>query len=848
LLTWTSLNDTATAYALVGTSPGGPYTMRFTASSPPVTYAASDMCHAPANETGITSYLFPGWFHTVEITGLQPGSVWYAVYGQDGGELAPELSFRTRPTPGPDVVTKFAAFGDSATYPVFPGTVTTVDLVLAVDASEEGPLHFTSVIGDLGYAEGSTVVWALWTAMMWPVASAMPFLVTVGNHETNTGYCSPAASTIAQQSGWPGPAAGVNPYGDDSGGEGAVPTFARYRAPPSSRGQGVLWYSVDVGSVHYALVSSEHDYTAGSAQRLWLEADLASVNRTVTPWLVVALHRPTYNGYNDSDWTIGVAAVAQLEGLFLNASVDLVLAGHYHNYLRTASMARFAVDPTGAAPVYVTVGTGGATYHVEEVRSDARAWTVATDAEWGFGVVEAFNRTALRWTFRTNVNGGAVRDEAWILRPQRAAAGAAAPAVDPFAPEQVHLTLHPDADTLVVTWTSFETVAGVALVQYGDSPSALNTTAVGTAWVYAVDTCPANSTRAMHTATLRAPRGRATWYRVSGNNGSTWSTVLGPTAAPSAAADGSISLSVFGDLGVDTAPAPNAVPALANDTVEGLHVAVVHYGDSCYNCDDQCGAVGDGFLRAVQSYASRTPVAWGPGNHETGPAYGYSEYLNRLASGQAALAAASGSNSTRWYAFTLPGVAFFVIDTDAWIYPEVWQLAQPQWEWLQSALQRIDRTATPWVVVAGHRAMYCTKTDDGECNSEAQTLRYGMLEQFWGLEALLVDAGVDLYLAGHTHHVESTWPVREGVATQHDYINPRATVHVQSGIAGTGPGGDAFQVPQQEWERFRDLTLTPSYTRLTVHNDTHMTVTQLRAADRSVLDTFTIVQTAHGPF
>jgi hypothetical protein len=69
----------------------------------------------------------------------------------------------------------------------------------------------------------------------------------------------------------------------------------------------------------------------------------------------------------------------------------------------------------------------------------------------------------------------------------------------------------------------------------------------------------------------------------------------------------------------------------------------------------------------------------------------------------------------------------FSIDSDAWIYPLVYGLAQPQWEWLNQTLASVDRNVYPWIVGFSHRALYCTKTTDGECNSESQTLRYGFV-------------------------------------------------------------------------------------------------------------------------
>ncbi len=81
------------------------------------------------------------------------------------------------------------------------------------------------------------------------------------------------------------------------------------------------------------------------------------------------------------------------------------------------------------------------------------------------------------------------------------------------------------------------------------------------------------------------------------------------------------------------------------------------------------------------------------------------------------------------------------------------------------------------------------------------------------------------------------FPTAPSAATAHRFSSPVALA-----------GNDPFTVPQMEWEAFRDLTLTPSFGRLVLHNATHATYTQLRNADGSLLDGFTLVQAAHGPF
>ena len=41
-------------------------------------------------------------------------------------------------------------------------------------------------------------------------------------------------------------------------------------------------------------MSTEHDFSPGSRQYLWLENDLRHVNRSTSPWVVFAGHRAMY--------------------------------------------------------------------------------------------------------------------------------------------------------------------------------------------------------------------------------------------------------------------------------------------------------------------------------------------------------------------------------------------------------------------------------------------------------------------------------------------------------------------------------------------------------------------------
>ena len=57
---------------------------------------------------------------------------------------------------------------------------------------------------------------------------------------------------------------------------------------------GVNRYSFDYASVHFIMMSTEHNFTQGSRQYEWMEQDLKNVNHSLTPWVVMAGHRAMY--------------------------------------------------------------------------------------------------------------------------------------------------------------------------------------------------------------------------------------------------------------------------------------------------------------------------------------------------------------------------------------------------------------------------------------------------------------------------------------------------------------------------------------------------------------------------
>ncbi|KAF8857110.1 Metallo-dependent phosphatase [Acephala macrosclerotiorum] len=127
-----------------------------------------------------------------------------------------------------------------------------------------------------------------------------------------------------------------------------------------SNGVGNFWYSYDYGMAHFVHIDTETDLGNGligpdegspeygspfggyNQQITWLDNDLASANRTLTPWIVVFGHRGWYLSCSGS-----VCAPCQtaFENLFHMYSVDLYISGHSHVYERTAPIYNGIVDP-----------------------------------------------------------------------------------------------------------------------------------------------------------------------------------------------------------------------------------------------------------------------------------------------------------------------------------------------------------------------------------------------------------------------------------------------------------------------------------------------------------------------
>jgi hypothetical protein len=187
-------------------------------------------------------------------------------------------------------------------------------------------------------------------------------------------------------------------YGYDSGGECAVPMVHRFHSP--SNGNGLFWYSFDVGPLHIIYYSTEHDFRFTSPQYAWLEQDLRSVDRSRTPWVIVGSHRPMYASETDEPLDfIKIMLQFYLESLFYKYHVDVNLFAHKHSYERTCSMYQERCVSDGIT--HVLIGMAG--QDIDGGEYSGAEWSMYRDQEYGYSQIWA-NRTYLHFTYYHNDN------------------------------------------------------------------------------------------------------------------------------------------------------------------------------------------------------------------------------------------------------------------------------------------------------------------------------------------------------------------------------------------------------------------------------------------------------------
>ena len=200
--------------------------------------------------------------------------------------------------------------------------------------------------------------------------------------------------------------------------------------------------------------------TTLNAQTTWLSADLAAVNRTATPWIIVAGHRPWYVNYQNKSSAICTECKDVFEPIFLNYSVDLVLSGHIHAYQRNQPMFNYQVDPNGLqnprAPWYITNGAAGHYDGLDVLQRPFTNYTAfAQDETYGWSRLTFHNCSHLTHEFVVSANNS-VLDAATLWKNRTCAA---LPAGAPASSSPANLSSSPVSSSSANSRTSTPAVA-----------------------------------------------------------------------------------------------------------------------------------------------------------------------------------------------------------------------------------------------------------------------------------------------------------------------------------------------------------------------------------------------------
>jgi len=411
-----------------------------------------------------------------------------------------------------------------------------------------------------------------------------------------------------------------------------------------------------------------------------------------------------------------------------------------------------------------------------------------------------------------------------------------------YQPRHVHLSLGPSTSSLLVTWSTLDPTPNPTLLLTKNSKVVKYK---GSSKIF-IDGGKEKRKQWIHKVELDGLAGNTEYKYVVGSELG-WSDVFYTTTLPHGD-DWPLTLALYGDLGNENV---QSLPTIQRKAEEGVYQALIHVGDIAYDMYEQNGRVGDAFMEQIEPIASVIPYMTCPGNHENH--YNFSNYKARFNM------PGDTDNNNMFYSFNIANVHFVSVSTEYYYYLNYGhhQIAA-QYSWLKEDLAKANspkgRQAQPWVVVFGHRPMYCSgKSDHQACQHERT--RTGVTVgnhsiKYPGLEDLLYQHGVDLTFWAHEHNYERLWPTYNLTVyngTQAPYTDPGAPVHITTGSPGNREGRDPFLPEVNPWSAFRSTDY--GFTEMTVHNKSHVHIQQISTDQGGkVIDQLWIVKNKHGAY
>ncbi|KAL4862285.1 hypothetical protein BDV12DRAFT_190519 [Aspergillus spectabilis] len=339
------------------------------------------------------------------------------VYGEDGYTIKGDKAKRdTIPTINPALnhttIGRLASTVDDYEFIIHPG-----DFAYADD-------WFLSIGNIFDGLNAYQAILENFYTQLAPIAGRKPYMASPGNHEAacqeipfSTGLCPDGQKNFTdfmhrfgQTMPTSFPSISTNYTAQ------ILANQARELAQPP------FWYSFEYGMAHIVMINTETDFDdapsghGGSAglnggpfgttnqQVEFLHADLASVDRAITPWVIVAGHRPWY--------TAGLACKPcqeAFEDLFYTYGVDLGVFGHVHNAQRFLPVYDSVPDPVGMqdpkAPMYIVSGAAGNIEGLVKATNKPEFLEFVNDEVYTYATVRFLDRNNMRVDFVESATG-----------------------------------------------------------------------------------------------------------------------------------------------------------------------------------------------------------------------------------------------------------------------------------------------------------------------------------------------------------------------------------------------------------------------------------------------------------
>ncbi|CAL1575027.1 unnamed protein product [Knipowitschia caucasica] len=343
------------------------------------------------------------YIHRVVLSGLKPASTYVYHCGSDEGWS--EVFYFTALNDSLLFSPKFALYGDL-------GNENPQSLARLQKETQRGMYDVILHIGDFAYDmhEDNGRIGDEFMRQIQAIAAYVPYMTCPGNHE-------------------------------------ATYNFSNYRNRFSMPGQTEgLWYSWNLGTVHFISVSTEvYFYLEFGLDLLfrqfaWLKQDLEEANRpenrAARPWVVTMGHRPMYCSDDDQDDCTRFDSYVRLgrndtrppapglEDLFYHYGVDLELWAHEHTYERlwpvykdkvyNGSTEHPYVNPK--APVHIITGSAGCRERTDRFNPHPKDWSAFRSTDYGYTRMQAVNATHLYLEQVSDDQDGKVIDSIWLLK------------------------------------------------------------------------------------------------------------------------------------------------------------------------------------------------------------------------------------------------------------------------------------------------------------------------------------------------------------------------------------------------------------------------------------------------